>query len=69
MLLLQLSDAAADGVADRLEEFVSYCAPPSKGGEFTVSELDVLGSSHPEVYTLKFTCCEGRFVVNSSNSA
>lgn len=35
--MLQLSDAASADVAERLEEFVSYCAPPTGEGDFTVS--------------------------------
>jgi hypothetical protein len=46
LLLLQLSDAAADDVADRLEEFVSYCAPPNQNGEFTVSSTAVHMKPH-----------------------
>jgi hypothetical protein len=33
---LQLPDGVAEDLASRLEDFVSYCAPPTIEGEFTV---------------------------------
>ncbi|WIA23780.1 hypothetical protein OEZ85_013464 [Tetradesmus obliquus] len=47
----KLSDAAANDLADRLEEFVSYCAPPSKDGEFTeytCGDISISNLSHPQ---------------------
>ncbi|KAF6264613.1 hypothetical protein COO60DRAFT_1634227 [Scenedesmus sp. NREL 46B-D3] len=47
----KLSDAGADDVADRLEEFVSYCAPPNQGGEFTeynCGDISISNLTHPQ---------------------
>lgn len=45
----KLSDAAAADVAERLEDFVSYCAPPTGDGvftEFTCGDIAVSNISH-----------------------
>jgi hypothetical protein len=47
----KLSDAAAADVAERLEDFVSYCAPPAGDGEFTeftCGDIAVSNLSHPK---------------------
>eukprot|EP00878_Enallax_costatus_P001102 GHUV01001239.1.p1 GENE.GHUV01001239.1~~GHUV01001239.1.p1 ORF type:complete len:322 (+),score=48.37 GHUV01001239.1:268-1233(+) len=47
----KLSDAAAADVAERLEDFVSYCAPPEGDAEFTeftCGDIAVSNVAHPE---------------------
>lgn len=47
----KLSEAAAADAADRLEEFVSYCAPPSDNGDFTAyscGDIAISNLTHPK---------------------
>eukprot|EP00879_Flechtneria_rotunda_P018697 GHRR01019620.1.p1 GENE.GHRR01019620.1~~GHRR01019620.1.p1 ORF type:complete len:295 (+),score=56.85 GHRR01019620.1:1279-2163(+) len=47
----KLSDAVADEVAERLEEYVSYCAPPKLEGdfkEFHCGDISISNLLHPQ---------------------